>query len=578
MFANIVRSKTARVAAVACLVGAVMVVAGQSPTGAAPVTKTLGATCVAADAASEALVKVLDPSGQIALPINITVDAPTTLQPEQADVPIKYGFSVTLDGNTTAGIPPSISSVNVSNLKFALAVSGPTETKSLVSPALPAQDLPVTAGQPATVSYGPFDGAFTGIGKGGVIKVTVAETSFTIKVVVAGVQTVNVKCSVPGTAFTSTVKIPGSPDITQPIEVKAQPNEKVSVDILGQFTKAAKDDKGVLREVDPSSFKVLEGPGVIVGGKLEVTAGAAGSTTSITCEVCAGSLPGVNEVQIIDIDSTTNVVKKGIGFTLKFGAAESPVVSMLPPLVPFPALPPVTDPPQDPSPWELQANNFIFAPHEMPSAAEVQTALELTPGIGPGNVVVTRDAANDPPGKDRYRVEFVGALAEKELKDNQKIRGGTWFSIFPQELKTKALALAGSLGGEDEGGEGGGGGAPALTPEQIQAQIDALQLEVDVALGAGNISLAFDKKIEQVKLEIQKPGFATAATQLLSDLFSSAPSTSVETSGETPTGICSQAIVDVVVAGGPGTDVGGIQELSSSGLGGSSSASLAFTG
>ncbi len=192
--------------------------------------------------------------------------------------------------------------------------------------------------------------------------------------------------------------------------------------------------------------------------------------------------------------------------------------------------------------------------------------------------MVTRDAANDPPGKDRYRVEFVGALAEKELKDNQKIRGGTWFSIFPQELKTKALALAGSLGGEDEGGEGGGGGAPALTPEQIQAQIDALQLEVDVALGAGNISLAFDKKIEQVKLEIQKPGFATAATQLLSDLFSSAPSTSVETSGETPTGICSQAIVDVVVAGSPGTDVGGIQELSSSGLGGSSSASLAFTG
>ncbi len=576
VFSRTIRSNSVRAVAAAALLGAVLVVAAPS-SSAAPVTKTLGATCVAADDLSKPLVSVLDPSGQIALPINVTVDAPTTLQPEQADVPIKYGFSVTLDGNTTAGIPASISSVNVSNLKFALAVSGPTETKSLVSPELPPQDLPITAGQPATVAYGPFDGAFTGIGKGGVIKVTVVETSFTIKVVVAGVQTVNVKCSVPGTAFTSTVKIPGSPDIAQPIEVNAQPNEKVTVDILGQFTKATKDDEGVLREVDPSSFKVLEGPGAIVGGKLEVTSGGPGTTTSITCEVCSGSLPGQNEVQIIDVDATSNIVKKGVGFTLKFGASESPVVSLMPPAIPFPALPPATNPPQDPSPWELQANQFIFAPHEMPSAGEIQAALELTPGIGPGNVVVTRDAANDPPGKDRYRVEFVGALAEKELTDAQKIKGGTWFSIFPQELKTKALALAGSLGGEDEG-EGGGGGGPAPTPEQIQAQIDALQVEVDAALGAGNISLAFDKKLEQVKLEIQKPEFATAATKLLSDLFSSAPSTSVETSGETPTGICTQAIVDVIVAGEPPEEVLGDNTGPPSGLGGSSSAALAFTG
>ena len=572
MFANIVRSKTVRVAAVACLVGTVVAVAGQSPSGAAPTTKTLGATCVAADDASKPLVSVLDPSGQIALPITVSVDAPTTLQPEQADVPIKYGFSVTLDGSTTAGIPASITSVNVSNLKFALAVNGPTETKSLLSPALPPQDLPITAGQPATLSFGPFDGAFTGIGKGGVIKVTVAETSFTIKVVVAGVQTVNVKCAVPGTAFTSTVKIPGSPEVTQPIEVKAKPSEKVTVVILGQFTKPGTDEKGVLREVDPSTFKVLEGPGTIVDGKLQVTAGAAGSTTSITCEVCAGSLPGQNEVQVIDIDSTANVLKKGVGFTLKFGAAESPVVSMMPPAFPFPNLPPATNSPEDPSPWELRANEFIFRPHEMPTAAEVQTALELTPGIGPGNVVVTRDAANDPPGKDRYRIEFVGALAEKELTDAQKVKGGTWFSIFPQELKTKALALAGSLGGEDEG--------PALTPEQIQTQINALQVEVDAAIGAGNIALAFDKKLEQVALEVQKPEFATAATKLLSDLFSAAPSASVESSGETPTGICSQAVIDVVVEPAP-TDVGGIQAVNPSGLGGSgasSGAALAFTG
>jgi len=570
MFARIVRSKSVRAVTAACLVGATLAVAAQTPSGAAPVKKTLGATCVAADDASKPLVAVLASSGQISLPIDVTVDAPTTLQPEQADVPIKFGFSVTLDSATTAAIPSSISSVNVSNLKFALAVSGPTETKSLVSPPLPAQDLPVTAGQPATIAYGPFDGAFTGIGKGGIIKVTVVETAFTIKVNVGGVQTVNVKCSVPGTAFRSTVKIPGSPEIQQPIEVRAQPSERVSVDVLGQFTKPTTDEKGILREVDPSTFKVTDGPGAIVGGKLEVTAGGPGSTTSVTCEVCAGSLPGKNEVQIIDVDSTTEVLKKGVGFTLKFGDAESPVISMLPPAIPFPKLKPLTVPPQDPSPWELEANRFIFTPHEMPSAAEVQTALELTPGIGPGNVVVTRDKDNDPKGKDRYRIEFVGALAERELSESQKIKGGTWYSVLPQELKTKALALAGSLGGDD--------GGPTLTPEQINAQIAALQDEVDAALSNANLALAFEKKLEQVKLEVQKPEFATAATELLSNLFSTTPSTGVEVTGETPTGICTEAIIDVVVAGVPGSDVAGIQTVDGSGLGGSSGAPLAFTG
>ena len=572
VISRIIRSKSVRVTAAAAVLGAVVVTAAPM-TSAAPVSKTLGATCVAADEASKPLVSVLASSGQIALPITVNVDAPTTLQPEQADVPVKYGFSVTLDSATTAAIPSSITSVNVSNLKFALAVNGPTETKSLISPPLPPQDLPVKPGEPATITYGPFDGAFTGIGKGGVIKVTVVETAFTIKVVVAGEQTVNVKCSVPGTAFSSTVKIPGSPDIVQPITVNANPTEKVTVDVLGQFTTPSKDENGNLRQVDPSSFKVKDGPGAIVGGKLEITAGGPGSTTSVTCEVCSGALPGLNEVQVIDVDSTSNIVKKGVGFTLKFGAAESPVIPMVPPIVSFPNLPPATNPPADPSPWELKANQFLFTPHEMPSPAEIQTALELTPGIGPGNVRVTRDAANDPPGKDRYRVEFIGALAEKELSDTQKITGGAWYSVFPQELKTKALALAGSIGGDDDGG------APPLTEDQINQQIQALQVEIDQALRLGNISLAFDKKLEQVKLEVQRPSFATTATKLLSDLFSTTPSTSVEVAGESPIGICTEAIVDVVVAGGPtDDDVLGETEFSESGLGGSGGARLAFTG
>ena len=575
VISRVIRSKSVRVTAAAAILGAVIVTVAPS-TGAAPVTKTLGATCEAADEPSKALVQVLDPSGRISLPISVNVDAPTTLQPEQADVPVKYGFSVTLDSSTTKSIPEAIKSVNISNLKFGLAVSGPTATKSLNSPALPPKDLPVTPGQPATISYGPFDGALTGIGKGGVIKVTVVETAFTITVDLGGPRVVNIKCAVPGTAFSATVKIPGSPDVVQPITVNAGASEKVSVDVLGQFTTPTKDEKGVLRAVDPTSFKVKDGPGAIVGGKLEVTAGGPGSTTSVTCEVCSGSLPGRNEVQTLDIDSDTQIFRKGIGFTLKFGDAVSPVIPMTPPVIQFPTLGPAGDPTKGPSPWELQANNFIFAPHEMPSPAEIQTALELTPGIGPGNVKVTRDKANDPPapGPDRprparYRIEFVGALAEKELTDSQKIKPGTWYSVFPQELKSKALALAGSIGGGD------GSDGPALTPEQIQAEIDALQVEVDAALQAGNLSLAFDKKIEQVGLEVQKPEFADQAVKFLNSLFTTTPGIAVDVPGETPTGICTEAIVDVVVGGGPAAGVAGIQAVNNSGLGG---AKLAFTG
>ena len=583
--AKTIGSRTVRVAAIVGLLGTTLVVAAPS-TSAAPVTKTLGATCEGVDPVKDgALIKVLDPSGRISIPIDVSVDAPATLLPEQADVPVKYGFSVTLDGNTTKSIPASIPSVNISNLKFGLAVSGPTETKSLLSPPLPAQDLPVTAGQPASIAFGPFDGAFTGIGKGGVIKVSVAETAFTIKVNVGGEQTVNVKCFVPGTAFRSKVKIPGSPDIAQPIEVNAQPSEKVAVDVLGQFTTATKDDKGVLREVDASSFKVLDGPGAIVNGKLEVTAGAAGSITTVTCEVCSGSLPGVNEVQTLLVDSDTQIFRKGIGFTLKVGDAVSPVIPMVPPIIPFPNLPPVAPPsnpdaPTQPTPWEQQANNFILAPHEMPTPQEVQTALELTPGIGPGNVSVTRDPASDPPpsGPDRpkkwaYRIEFIGALAQTELKENQKVKVGTWYSVFPQEVLSKIVAAASSLGGGGDEGEGGGP-TTTTTPEQLQAKINQLQVEVDAALDALQVDVALQKKIEQALLELQKPDVQQAALNFINSLFTEAPGISVATAGEAPTGICTEADIDVLVAGDP--LVGGINETSSpSGLGGTK---LAFTG
>jgi hypothetical protein len=567
MFANIVRSKSVRVAAVACLVGAVMVVAGQSPSGAAPTTKTLLSTCVGADGPSKELVKVLDSSGQLTLPLDVTIDAPATLQPEQADVPFTFSIGVNLDVATVNKAAPLLPSVDIKDPKFALKISGPTGTTSATSTPQPTKTLPLVAGQPASVAYGPFSSTLTEIGKGGIIKYEVAATTFTIVAAVAGtVNNVNVSCTTPGKAFATSIKIPGSPDITQPIEVKAGAAEQVTVDVLGQFTKPSKDEDGVLREIDASTFKVLDGPGTIVDGKLQVTAGAAGSTTTITCEVCSGSLPGVDDTKVLDLDQSTDILKKGVAFTLKFGDAESPVITFLPPLFAFPK----------PTNWANIANNYILAPHEMPSAAEIQAALEATPGIGPGNVVVTRDKANDPVGKDRYLIKFVGALGQQEISKQLKL--GEFYSMLPQSVKDGLLDLAGSLG-DDEGGEEPIPGG--LTPDAYRQQ---LRTEIELAAGTFNFAVVGEKIGVLLAFELSEatkdPAFVPAATAAINNLFTSTPATETVTPGEAPTGICSQAVIDVVVEG-TDTAVAGEQITASpSGLGpnSKSGAALAFTG
>ncbi len=568
MFANIVRSKSVRVAAVACLVGAVMVVAGQSPSGAAPTTKTLLSTCVGADGPSKDLVKVLDSSGQLTRPLDVTIDAPATLQPEQADVPFTFSIGVNLDVatvNKAAGLLPS---VDIKDPKFALKISGPTATTTASSTPQATKTLPLVAGQPASVAYGPFNSTLTEIGKGGIIKYEVASTTFTIVAAVAGtVNNVNVSCTTPGKAFATSIKIPGSPDITQPIEVRAGASEQVTVDVLGQFTKPSEDENGVLREVDASTFKVLEGPGTIVDGKLQATAGAAGSTTSITVEVCSGSLPGVDEVKILDLDQSADALKKGVAFTLKFGDAESPVITFLPPLFAFPK----------PTNWANIANNYILAPHEMPSASEIQAALEATPGIGPGNVEVTRDNANDPVGKDRYLIKFVGALGQQEITNQLKL--GEFYSMLPQSVKDGLLEIAGSLGGSEEGEEPIPGG---LSPDAYRQQ---LRTEIELAAGTFNFPVVGEKIGVLLAFELSQvtkdPAFVPAATAAINNLFTSTPATETVTPGEAPTGICSQAVIDVVVLEATAVEVEGIQEFANRGLGGSGSSSgaaLAFTG
>lgn len=565
MVTRIVKSKATRAAVAVAMVAGVFAVAGQTPTGAAPQSKTLTASCVGADPDSINLVKVLSPTGSLALPISITSDVPATLQPEQSGSNIAFTWGVTLDKETVNKAVALLPSLTIKNAQYDIAISGPTSTKSVGSGPVPDRVVNLVKDTPVTLTEGPFTGKLEGVGKGGVIKYSVGVAKLTIVATVAGkTNNVNVTCSAPGTAATTLIKIPGSPDIVQPIEINGTANQKLAVDVLGKYVTDGKDDKGVVRKVDPSTLKVLDGPATVVNNQLEVTAGAAGTTTSATFEVCSGSLPGVNEVRALTLDLNPEALKKGVAFTLKYGDAETPIIKFLPAWWPF----------EKPGNWPDVANNYIFSPWEQPSPAAVQAALEATKGIGPGNVKVTID----PKKPSRYLIEFTGDLGQKAI--NTPLAVGAYYSVFPQEIKQQLLALAGSLGG--------GSDAPPTTlpggqtPEQYKAQLEA---ELQAALNAFNWDLAGEKFGALVRLSLSQALSninVNEVTAFLNGLFTTSPDVALDTAGESPLGICSQGVVDVKVAavagtattpaGGPPQGVAGI---SASRTGGSS---LAFTG
>ncbi|MFZ4670077.1 MAG: hypothetical protein ACOYML_12310, partial [Microthrixaceae bacterium] len=76
------KNRTVRVATIACLLGSALVVSSQSPSGAAPVEKTLTASCGGRDEPSKQLLNVL---GSTTFPVTIIADVPPTLEPNAAD-------------------------------------------------------------------------------------------------------------------------------------------------------------------------------------------------------------------------------------------------------------------------------------------------------------------------------------------------------------------------------------------------------------------------------------------------------------------------------------------------------------
>ncbi|UDY34832.1 hypothetical protein [Dermatobacter hominis] len=566
MLSRLFKARSTRAAVAVALVATAFAFTAGSPTSAAPQTKSLTGSCAGADDASRGLLAAF--GGALALPFTITSDVPATLDPEAPDQPISFTWGITIAASVTSQIAAIDPTLTVKDLSLDMGISGPTDTTEVQGRPGPV-DIAITGGQPATVTQGPFTGTLEGIGKGGIIKYSPKKIALTISLDISGKTTdVKVECSAPGTAATTSIKIPGSPDVVQPIELEGTANSSVSVDVLGKYVTDGTDENGVKRPVQPETLKVVEGPGQVVNGQVVVNTGAAGTTSSVTFEVCSGTLPGTNEVQTLQIDPTGEAFKKGVALTVKLGDEVSPLIWLVPALWRG-----TTPTPQN---WLNTANDYILRPHELPSPADVQAALEALPSIGGGGVKVT---AGDKAGL--YNIEFVGKNGEKDI-DSLAI--DRYYSVFPQEVLTGIIDAAKGLLG------GGAGGGPTTTLPGGAATVDEAIAWVDLQIAIEDAKGIFrdwtrwgDLQVQRLDLMIKK-GLSdidvNAAITALTGLFSTPPQAATLTAGEDPIGICSQGVIDVSVAAASveGASTGATGTAGTSGGSSVAGASLSLAG
>lgn len=528
MLSRLISARSTRVAAVGAIVATVLAIGAGSPLQAAPQSKTVTASCAGADDASKGLLAAF--GGSLSLPFTVTSDVPAQLAPQAPDQPISFTWGVTISASVTSQVAAIDPTLTVKDISLDIGISGPTSTTEVQGRPAPV-DIAITAGQPATVNMGPFAGTLKEIGKGGIIKYTPKKVALTISLDMAGKATdVKVECTAPSTVATSLVKIPGSPDIKQPIEIEGTANSSVLVDVLGKYVTPGTNEEGKVLPVDPASLKVVDGPGQIVSGQVQVNTGAPGSVSSVTFEVCSGSLPGTNEVQSLQLDPSADALKKGVALTLKMGEEETAPIWMVDPMWRGTYTP-------SKDTWLDNANNYIFTVHKLPDPLDIQIALERLPSIGGGGVKVT---AGEGPGA--YNIEFVGQNGEKDV---ESLAIGSYFSVFPQEVLASIIDAAKGMMNPG-GGEGGEPGGPTL-----EEQIMLLEAKAQVQLASLDLAGWFATMQELVPLKLKQALSeidVNATITWLTSLFSTPPVAATVTAGEEPIGICSQGVIDVTVA------------------------------
>ncbi|MEZ5267146.1 MAG: hypothetical protein R2789_00765 [Microthrixaceae bacterium] len=327
------------------MIAAVLAV-GAQPSGAVTTTKSFNATCTGADAPTTNTLAAL--GGALAAPVTVKVDGPQFVEPGQTGVPFSINMSLALDAKTVDTVAAISPSLKVSNVKAPLAVSGPTATTA-INASIPDQTLTLTAGKPFTAAFPAIKGQLDDIGNSGLIKITTSSLTFSITLTKGPLtDPLNLKCSTGSTLASIPVKVAGSPDIVQPIEVDAVEGQPVTVDVLGEHVTNGKTKDGVEQQVDPSTLKIVDGDAQIVNGQVVATGPAAGTTADVTFEVCAGTIkisdadPGTSEVQEVRLfhDPDSQALKREIGSRFAFdGESADKVVWSVDGILELPDLP-----------------------------------------------------------------------------------------------------------------------------------------------------------------------------------------------------------------------------------------------
>jgi hypothetical protein len=337
------------------------------------------------------------------------------------------------------------------------------------------------------------------------------------------------------------------------------------VDVLGKYVTNGRDKSGVERQVDPSTLKVVEGPGSVQGGKLVIPSPAAGTTADITFEVCAGTVEvapateGTDEVQRIRLfHEPGNSFKRSFAATFNLGGDPGLPVWMVGQNTVL-AL-------GGPQPWGSKVLPYALAgasgasPYEWPTDAEMKAGVESITEIGNGNVEVTVGDVQVQPGSNGqkayqyrdYEVHFTGAKGKQDVPD---LKTTHLASFLPQELLANLLAQVSELG-EGDGGE------PKPPKYPLPADTTAKEYLDQIWADAGKAWAQLDLQTYFQKVQLWLGVFGenimslidiNAALSFITGLFPRGPEIVWLTQGEDPKPaemqeLCSQGVVTIRTA------------------------------
>lgn len=568
------RKRWSVLAAVAIL-SSVLVVTAQ-PSGAVEIKKSVNAICTGTDSESSNLLATF--GGSLEAPLDVTTVVAPFVEPGQTDVPVSIAWSLNLSAeivDTVVGL--GVTSMNVKGAVMDSVVSGPTST-TVIEGRPPDQTVTLVKGQPFSSQFPAFNGLLKDIGGGGVIKISSTDVTFSVGIGAPLNLDLNLKCTTGALLASIPVKVAGSPDIAQIDQQKGNLGQDVTVDVLGKYVTNGTDKAGVTHEVDPSTLKVIDGPGSVQNGQLVIPTPSEATVTDTTFEVCAGTVEvapateGIDEVQRIRVFDQSTSGKRVYASTFKLGnegEAGEPVWMVSP--FEFLGIKKGVGPIPDPWSDAMVGYALLGGPHEWPTEAEMTVAVQSVPGIGAGNVTVTKGEIEQLENKKAwyrdYEIAFTGALAKQDVPDLKVAQAASW---LPQEWLT---GLTGALSGGGDGDGGGGEPEPPKYPipdgltakeylEQIQHEIDLLNYHGD-HLAA--LQMWFELYLGVLGENLMSVIDINAALEFVNNLFPIATEAARVTQGEDPTPaqmqeLCSQGVLSVSWA-----DVGGTTTTSTAG-------------